>query len=209
MYEYSPVKHEIRVFKTMIYIYIDDEKQGPTIAFKFKSKNGYVFIDASCRIYSSWKDFKENNKLPECQVAYPRNGELDLDQNDNVLIDFEESPACSALKKVTKGTDIAASIVGVATTAVSIVGLFTPLTAPLAIGCMIAGGTTGIYGFSRSTAQLVDRSKHEESISLADSEARLHWLNIATAPLAIAGGGKPIKIFTLKILLTYLNCYYL
>jgi hypothetical protein len=143
------------------------------------------------------------------QVAYPRNGELDLDQNDNVLIDFEESPACSALKKVTKGTDIAASIVGVATTAVSIVGLFTPLTAPLAIGCMIAGGTTGIYGFSRSTAQLVDRSKHEESISLADSEARLHWLNIATAPLAIAGGGKPIKIFTLKILLTYLNCYYL
>jgi hypothetical protein len=67
MYEYSPVKHEIRVFKTMIYIYIDDEKQGPTIAFKFKSKNGYVFIDASCRIYSSWKDFKENNKLPECK----------------------------------------------------------------------------------------------------------------------------------------------
>ena len=189
MYEFSPT-FDIRVFKTMIYIYIDDEKQGPTIAFKFKSKNGYVFIDASCRIYSSWADFKKNNKLPECQVAYPGNGKFDVDGKGNILIDFEESPACSALKKVTKSTDILASVVGVATTAVSIVGLFTPLTAPLAIGCMIAGGSTGIYGLGRSTAQLVDRSKHEESISLADSEARLHWLNIATAPLAIAGGGK-------------------
>jgi hypothetical protein len=187
MYDLSPTA-EIKLFKTMIYIYINEEKEGPTIAFRFKSKDGYVFIDASCRVYKSWSDFKENNKLPECQVAYPRDGEFNVDKDGNVLVDYEESPACSTLKAVTKVTDITASVVGVGTTIVGIVGLFTPLTAPIAIASLVAGGTTGLYGAGRSIGQLVDRSEHEESISLADAEARLHWLNIATAPFAIAGG---------------------
>lgn len=187
MYDLSPTT-EIKVYKTMIYIYVDKEREGPTIAFKFKSKNGYVFIDASCRVYKSWDDFKENNKLPECQVAYPKNGEFNIDKNGTILVDYQDSPACSTLKAVTKGADITASVIGVGTTIVGIVGLFTPLTAPIAIASLVAGGATGVYGAGRSVAQLVDRSEHEESISLADAEARLHWLNIATAPLAIAGG---------------------
>ena len=189
MYDLSPTL-DIRVFKTMIYIYINEKNQGPTMAFKFKSKSGYVFIDASCRVYSSWADFKKNNKLPECQVAYPKNGEFEIDLNGDVLVDFNESPACSVLKQVAKGTDITAGILGVATTAVGVAGLFFPLTAPIAIGCFVTGAVTGTYGASRSISELVDRKKHEESISLADSEARLHWLNIATAPLAVAGGSK-------------------
>lgn len=168
------------------------------MAFKFKAKSGYVFIDASCRIYSSWSDFKNNNKLPECKVAYPRNGKYELDTNGDVITYFDESPACSSLKKVAKATDITASVIGVATTVVGVAGLFFPLTAPLAISCFITGGVTGTYGASRSIAALVDRSQHEESISLADSEARLHWLNIATAPLAIAGGGMFAKIYCYK-----------
>lgn len=168
------------------------------MAFKFKAKSGYVYIDASCRVYSSWNDFKKNNKLPECRVAYPKNGKYEVDTNGDVVTDFQKSPACSELKQVAKATDITASVLGVATTAVGVVGLFFPLTAPIAITCFITGGVAGTYGASRSIAALVDRSQHEESISLADAEARLHWLNIATAPLAIAGGGIVVKIFYYK-----------
>jgi hypothetical protein len=198
MYKLSP-SHKIRLYKVMIYMYIDDERQGPTIAFKLqttipfglvKIDTKYVFIDASARVYSSWRDFKKNNKLPECQVAYPMDGEFKVDKNNKILVEFAESPACSVGKKIVKGTDTVAGVVGFATTGIALAGLFCPLTAPVSLGCLIAGGATGIYGAARSTAELVDRSTHEESISLADAEARLHWLSIATAPLVIAGSGK-------------------
>lgn len=196
MYELSPT-YKIRLFKMMIYMFIDDERHGPTIAFKFRGKGDknsnknfkYKFIDASARVYSSWMDFKKNNKLPECQVAYPQDGEFKVDANNNILVEFDESPACSVGKKFVRGTDTVAGVVGFATTAVALAGLFFPLTAPLSLGCLIAGSATGFYGATRSTAELVDRSQHEQSINLADAEARLHWMSIATAPLAIAGSG--------------------
>ena len=187
MYELSPTA-SIKLYKTMIYIHVNEKNQGPTIAFKFRSKEGYVWIDASCRVYKSWNDFKNNNKLPECKIAYPKDGVIDIGNDEKVQVEFGESPACSTAAQVVKGTDITATVIGVGTTVLGIVGLFTPVTAPLAIAGFIAGGTTGLYGAARSTHQLVDRAIHEESISLADSEARLHWLNIATAPLCIAGG---------------------
>jgi hypothetical protein len=188
MYDLSPTA-EIRVFKTMIYIYVDEKHQGPTIAFKFKSRKGYVFIDASCRVYKSWQDFKENNKLPECKVAYPNNGTFEVNDDGKVIVSFLDSPACSTGTQVLKVTDVTAAVAGVGTTAVALAGLFFPLTAPVSIGLLISGGATGVYSAGRSIAGLVDRSQHEESISLADSEARLHWLNVVTAPLAVAGGG--------------------
>jgi len=176
------------VVKTMIYIYTSDKNEGPTIAFRFKGKKGFAWIDASCRVYSSWSDFKENNKLPKCKVAYPRNGIFEVDQSGDVLIDFGESPACSVATAVLKSTDVTAGIAGIGSMAVGVVGLFFPLTAPLALGSMIVGGASGLYGAGRSTHQIIDRSQHEESISLADKEARLHWLNIVTAPLCVGGG---------------------
>ena len=190
MLEISGSKN-ITFFKTMIYLFIDDKKQGPSIAFRLRRKqDDYVFIDASCRIYSSWQDFKEKNILPECQVAYPRNGIIGLDQNDQLMIDFDISPAFSSLSQVTKVTDGISAVAGLITTGVAVIGLFYPLTAPLSIGTFVAGGVLGGYGVGRSIYTLKDRADHEQSISLADTEARLHWLNIPTAPFSIAGGSK-------------------
>jgi hypothetical protein len=179
----------IHLYKTLIYIHVNEANEKPTIAFKLKGKNGYVFIDASCRVYSSWTDFKKNNQLPKCQVAYPRDGLFQVDGNEELMIDFEESPASSKLSKAVQVADTTSTVVGVATTAIGLVGLLFPVTAPLAIGSFIAGGVVGTYGAGRSLACLKDRSDHGQSVSLADAEARLHWLSLATAPLAIAGGG--------------------
>ena len=192
----SPSK-DLEITKTMVYIYINDTNQGPTIAFMFKSTDGDVWIDASCRIYYTWDDFKNNNTLPSCQVAYPKDGIFDVDNDENVLIDFMESPACFASATAASVGDIAATVAGVASMGVSVVALFNPVTAPIAIGSFIAGGSAGVYGAARSTYKIIDRSNHCESISLADSEARLHWLNIVTAPLAVVGGAA--TMYTSKI----------
>jgi hypothetical protein len=93
------------------------------------------------------------------------------------------------LSKVAQFLDSTSTFIGVGTTVIGIVGVFVPLPAPLSTGSLIAGGVVVTYGAYRSIATLIDRRDREQSISLADSEARLHWLSLTTSFFAIVSGG--------------------
>ena len=67
--------------------------------FNSKKENCRIFIDDSGRVYSSWKDYKENNKLPKCRIVAPSNGKY------SGLIINEELQKVSMFKYCTQMVD--------------------------------------------------------------------------------------------------------
>ena len=69
---------------------------------------------------------------------------------------------------------------GVVTVGGLMLTLFPP-TAPIGAATLISSSIVGApgaaYGTGRSIGRLVDRSTHDQSLSLADSEARACWLS--------------------------------
>ena len=63
-----------------------------------------AFVDTQGRIYESWDDWKSNNCLPRVEIAYPKHGYFTCNEDgsyafDNQIdpiIEFGESPQCSA-----------------------------------------------------------------------------------------------------------------
>jgi hypothetical protein len=73
--------------------------------------------------------------------------------------------------------------------------MFATVGAPLVAASTVGSVTTGVYGFGRSVAALVDRSNHKQSVGVTDAEARSCWLSIAGNSLGIASG-QAVRILT-------------
>lgn len=71
-----------------------------------------IFIDHQLRVYSSWEDYKEDNKLPPCLMVLPKNG---VYQSENDVLELEEilSPSAKIGHKILKATDVTSSVVGI------------------------------------------------------------------------------------------------
>ena len=75
--------------------------------FKIKRKIGEIedewFIDLDFRVYKSWTDYLENNKLPPCTMVLPKDGKYQPDPEQPytksetyVWIEYQQSPASSS-----------------------------------------------------------------------------------------------------------------
>jgi hypothetical protein len=136
------------------------------------STNSY-FIDHVGRVYEDWSNFLHENIFDQWWICVPKNGIYS--DSDEVELKFQDqTERGKVLKKVDKistFTNLATRISMVTGTIMS----FTPL-APLGVALVtvsaIAGTPGAVYSTGRSISRLVDRSQHDQSISIADAEAK-------------------------------------
>ncbi|XP_067013132.1 uncharacterized protein [Anabrus simplex] len=151
--------------------------------------NRSSFIDSNSRVYKDWDDFLENNVLPECRYCFPRHGIYQADGEGFVLVDFGKTPASEVSSKVLTVMDVANAGVCLGTTAISIASLFVPVAGPFIATSVVAGSTAGMYGVFRSSKTMVDRTQHNQSIELTDSEARSCWISLVGNVIGTASMG--------------------
>lgn len=161
--------------------------------FKILSPNGNIyFLDQIGRVYCTWRDFKDNNKLPGALICFPKNGIYKADKNGLVLITFETAPSSRLGSKALSVLDAASTVVTVGATLVGIASMFVPVIAPITLAATVGATGGGIYGVARGSQQIHDRRTHKQSISLKDSTARNCWLSVFGSVFGI-GSGLAIK----------------
>uniref|UniRef100_A0A2M4AIL1 DUF4781 domain-containing protein n=1 Tax=Anopheles triannulatus TaxID=58253 RepID=A0A2M4AIL1_9DIPT len=141
------------------------------------AKEGIDYIDMALRRYESFEQFLASNKLPACTLYYPRQGWVQYDKQDQLLID------CRKIEPDSKVWRHLATASSLATVAVSL----TPL-APAAIPFVVAGMAIPSLGFA--ICDLVDGVKHEKT-SIVVQRATLLTVNaMSFAQVGLIAGCK-------------------
>ncbi|XP_017035114.1 uncharacterized protein pst [Drosophila kikkawai] len=148
-----------------------------------------VFVDDNGRVYQNWEQYVASNELPAGVMVAPERGIYRV-VRDQVRLDKYVTPAGSTNRKVLGYLDTGSAVGGFAAACIPIAGL---LTLPVSAPAMAIAGVMGLacagYATARSGARLVDRSQHEQSISVADREARGHWLGVVAGGVGVAAAG--------------------
>ncbi|CAH1109691.1 unnamed protein product [Psylliodes chrysocephalus] len=157
-----------------------------------------IFIDDVGRKYENWKAYIENNKLGKCVMVLPKNGRYRVD-GDEVELETYYSPACGIVKNILKVADIASTVGSVGSGSVMLAaGAATITTIAVAPAALITAGVVGagagVYALGRSISNLVDRVKHEESLSFANSEARGIYFNLLAGSVGFVGAGATMAV---------------
>jgi hypothetical protein len=124
-----------------------------------------VIIDNVGRVYQTWNDFLDENKLPECEMIFPKNGRYQADDNGNVILDKQLSPACNVSASILLAADVATTVGGLAAGGIFFAAAFIPTVAAVPFLLPAAGVTglvTGAYALGRSGYNLYDKYKHGE-----------------------------------------------
>uniref|UniRef100_UPI002FDD153B uncharacterized protein LOC134532656 n=1 Tax=Bacillus rossius redtenbacheri TaxID=93214 RepID=UPI002FDD153B len=146
------------------------------------------FVDWDARVYSSWEQFLRRNKLPSCRMCYPEGGAYTAGEHGAVRVAFRRSPASGNSRALLSAVSLAVSL---ASAAVSIASLLTPLPPHLLVAAAVGAVAAGTYGVVSSAESLGDRRRHGQTLSLRSGEARRCWLALVagTAGLAVSGTG--------------------
>lgn len=175
-----------------INVYQSSSKKGTLPVIRLKKGSGEevvnsYFIDHCGRVYKNWADFLEDNIFDGFWLCVPKNATYSF--NDEVNLEFIDQ---TERGKVLEVVDTVATVSSITTSVTGVVGValsFFPPTAvvgiPLAVASSIVGAPGAIYGTGRSIGKLVDRGTHDQSISLADREARACWINAIASALAL------------------------
>ncbi|XP_003741638.1 uncharacterized protein LOC100898406 [Galendromus occidentalis] len=174
-----------------------DEKSHTIPLFKAKAakteSDSCMFVDTCARVYSSWDDWVNNEKLPACTYCAPMGGSYVADPENEVMLSYSESLATSVGAKVVNALDDTTSAISWAATGLFLASFFVPIARPLATALKMTAGTATVYGAGRGIQGLVDRGKHGQTINVADRDAREHWLDIFGGAMS-AGVGLVVKI---------------
>uniref|UniRef100_A0A1B0C8P3 DUF4781 domain-containing protein n=1 Tax=Lutzomyia longipalpis TaxID=7200 RepID=A0A1B0C8P3_LUTLO len=154
-----------------------------------------IFVDIHGRVYATWEAYKVENILPAGIVVAPAKGIFvgKKTEREEWAVKLEEflSPAAQPEAKAAAATDKVSAGVGLASSAI-LIGAMVPVVAPIALplaGAAVVGGVVSSgWSILRSSLNLADRSKHEQSIDLSDAEARGSWLGVAGGSLGLASG---------------------
>ncbi|XP_077291241.1 uncharacterized protein LOC143914775 [Arctopsyche grandis] len=149
------------------------------------------YIDDHGRVYCNWTNYKEKNKLPEGVLILPKDGtysKIEVDRQLQVSLDCVLSPASSVKTKALNIANKVGMGIGLGSAGVFATAIFLPVAGPLLIGATVASVATGAFSTTVSSMALRDRSKHEQTLSIKDAEARGCWLNIGASTLGIASG---------------------
>jgi len=138
-----------------------------------------LYVDLIGRVYQDWTDLLQNNVFLQWWICLPTFGMYTYD-GEVQLIFQDQSEWGKVLENIDKVSTISSITTGVAAVGGLVLTLFPP-TAPIGAATLISSSIVGApgaaYGTGRSIGRLVDRSTHDQSLSLADSEARACWLS--------------------------------
>ncbi|CAG9863229.1 unnamed protein product [Phyllotreta striolata] len=157
-----------------------------------------ILIDDVGRKYESWTSYINNNKLDECVMVLPKDGKYAF-IGDRVQLERHPSPSCGIGSKILKVGDVASIVGSLGSGGVMLAGAAAGITtiavAPVAlIGAGIVGAGAGVYGLGRGIGNLVDRVKHDQSLSFADSEARGIYFNLLAGSMGFVGAGVNVAV---------------
>ncbi|XP_001353228.3 uncharacterized protein pst [Drosophila pseudoobscura] len=148
-----------------------------------------VFVDENGRVYQNWTSYVATNELPAGVMVAPERGIYKM-VNGQVRLDKYTTPAGTTNRKVLGYLDTGSAIGGFAAACVPVAALLTlPVSAPLMAAAGAVGLATAGYATARSSVKLVDRSQHEQSISVTDREARGHWLGVIAGAVGLGAAG--------------------
>ncbi len=171
-------------------VMLNTKEHGPIQLplFRVETKKGERYVDNTGRYYASFKDWKENNKLPPGRMTFAEGGHLALGKDQKPKLKTENTPLTvdSLGERIKQGADLAAMVGGFALLGAAVIG-----TGGLALP--VAGIGLAAYGAYRSGENLLDRRAHRQSLSLLNPEARMDWLNLGASVLAPAFLGKMIS----------------
>lgn len=147
-----------------------------------------IFVDEMARVYQSWDDFKLNNQYEKCVIVAPHMGIYNTDDEDKVLLDTFMASCLLLGNKVVKYTDIGTTVTGLVATGVVATTAVVALPALAVAGAVGTGFGCAAYAIGRGIGKLMDRSSHEQSITLQEKESRGIWLGIAGGVVGVAAG---------------------
>lgn len=148
-----------------------------------------IFVDETARVYNTWEAYVNNNYLPKGVMVAPKKG-IYVTKEDKVILSFFITPASMSGSKFIGYSDIGSTIAGLGSSLLLIGSLFAPVVlAPVVVPAAVVGAGCGAYSVARSGWSLFDKSKHEQTISLADAEARANWFGIVGGAAGMAAGG--------------------
>ncbi|BFF97402.1 uncharacterized protein DMAD_05828 [Drosophila madeirensis] len=148
-----------------------------------------VFVDENGRVYPNWASYVATNELPDGVMVAPERGIYKI-VHGQVRLDKYTTPAASTNKKVLGYLDTGSAIGGFAAACIPVAAFLTlPVSAPLMAAAGAVGLATAGYATARSSAKLVDRSQHEQSINVTDREARGHWLGVIGGAVGLGAAG--------------------
>ncbi|SPP76871.1 uncharacterized protein LOC117580214 [Drosophila guanche] len=148
-----------------------------------------VFVDENGRVYPNWASYVATNELPDGVMVAPERGIYKI-VHGQVRLDKYTTPAGSTKKKVLGYLDTGSAIGGFAAACIPVAAFLTlPVSAPLMAAAGAVGLATAGYATARSSAKLVDRSQHEQSINVTDREARGHWLGVIAGTVGLGAAG--------------------
>jgi hypothetical protein len=160
--------------------------------FRVEGADGQeTFVDNIGRTYQDFQDWRDNNELPPGRVTFPGEtgrpealGHLAPGSEGSALTVTESTHAVidTPLEHVVRVLDTATLVGGVVVGAALVVGTG-GAALPVAAGAMAA------WGAARSGGELIDRSRHGQTLSLADPQARAEWLNLGASTLGVAALG--------------------
>ncbi|ALC43551.1 CG7730 [Drosophila busckii] len=147
-----------------------------------------IFVDEVGRVYQNWKAYVENNELPAGIMVAPRRGVYTLVQQ-KVMLENWQTPAGSTLHKALGHADKGAAFAGFGAALVPLAALIAPVAAPLMAGAAVVGLASAGYATLRSGSQLIDRSRHEQSINVTDRAARGQWIGVVAGGVGLGAAG--------------------
>lgn len=115
------------------------------------------WVDTSCRVYDSWRDWETNNRWPMMKYCYPKNGLYTcsgdkthvFDKDKDPDIEFGFSPACSTKSRFGRIFDSTTSLasLGAGGLALASIWVMFPPALILAAGGVLSA--TALYGMAR------------------------------------------------------------
>lgn len=154
-----------------------------------------IYVDETGRVYQNWKSFIEENILPAGTMVAPRKGVYNFNRNNEVILDIYCTPNGTTGAKVMSAAQTGSAVVGIGAACVPIAALALPVAAPVMAAAGIIGLGVGAFTSITSALNLTDRKKHEQSISITDSQARASYLGVAGGIVGMAAAGAT-KIMT-------------
>ncbi|KAH8395314.1 hypothetical protein KR222_008994, partial [Zaprionus bogoriensis] len=148
-----------------------------------------IYVDEHGRVYQNWRSFLLDNQLPAGIMVTPRNGIYQLDEHGTVLLESHATPAAAVKHRVLGTLDDTATVTGLVAACVPLVGLAVGVAAPVLLVSGAMGLVSAGYKTTRSGALLLDRRRHEQSLSVRDRTARSHWIGVIAGTVGLAAAG--------------------
>ena len=184
------------VYLAFIFVFVFDEKTSESLHFPIirvmkgdgkVAENSY-FIDHVGRVYDCWKGFLDECLFDGLWLCVPEKG-IYLFQDDEKEVNIQYVDKTNS-NKVLRDLDKLSSTSNIVTSLAMITGTmltFTPL-APVGMSLVAASSIVGapgaVYSTTRAVSKLVDRGKHDQSLSLMNGEARSCWISTIASLLS-------------------------